>query len=107
MAAYKTLRRFCVRSYNQSPCSIIPFIFLKNEHHFRLPIDTSLLADLIKILEVGDFRAKFSATLAITNLISGGDAGQVFKLVELGGLKPFCNMLGCNDVLIIRVRYFQ
>ena len=79
----------------------------KNEYRSHLPIDTSLLADLIKILEVGDFKAKKEATWAITNLTSGGAAGQVFKLVELGGLKPFCNMLGCNDVKIIQVRYFK
>ena len=35
------------------------------------------------------------------------EPGLGIDLVELGGLKPFCNMLGCNDVLIIRVRYFQ
>jgi len=69
----------------------------------QMIIDTSLLADLIKILEVGDFKAKKEATWAITNLTSGGAAGQVFKLVELGGLKPLCNMLGCNDVKIIQV----
>lgn len=66
-------------------------------------VDTNLLADLIKILEVGDFKAKKEATWAITNLTSGGSAEQIFKLVELGGVKPLSGMLGCNDVKIIQV----
>ena len=71
----------------------------------QMIIDTDLLGDLIKILEVGDFKAKKEATWAITNLTSGGGAAQVFKLVELGGLKPLCNMLSCNDVKIIQVHF--
>jgi len=66
-------------------------------------IDNNLLADLIKVLEVGDFKAKKEATWAITNLTSGGSAFQIFKLVELGGIKPLTGMLSCNDVKIIQV----
>ena len=66
-------------------------------------IDSGLLIDLIRVLEIGDFKAKKEATWAITNLTSGGAAEQVFKLVELGGIRPMCNMLSCDDVKIIQV----
>ena len=68
-------------------------------------VDSNLLADLIKVLEIGDFKAKKEATWAITNLTSGGSAAQVFKLVELGGLKPLTQMLTCNDIKIIQVKH--
>ena len=54
-------------------------------------------------MENGDFKGKKEATWAVTNLTSGGSAMQVFKLVELGGLKPLCAMLGCADGKIVQV----
>jgi len=66
-------------------------------------VDSGLLTDLIRVLEIGDFKAKKEATWAITNLTSGGSAEQIFKLVELGGMKPMCQMLSCDDGKIIQV----
>ncbi len=57
----------------------------------------------IRIQENGDFKGKKEATWAVTNLTSGGSALQVFKLVELGGLKPLCAMLQCADGKIVQV----
>ncbi|CAG5097904.1 Oidioi.mRNA.OKI2018_I69.XSR.g15284.t1.cds [Oikopleura dioica] len=66
-------------------------------------ISAGLLEELIRVLENGDFKGKKEATWAVTNLTSGGSAMQVFKLVELGGLKPLCAMLGCADGKIVQV----
>ena len=56
-----------------------------------------------RVQENGDFKGKKEATWAVTNLTSGGSAMQVFKLVELGGLKPLCAMLQCADGKIVQV----
>jgi len=66
-------------------------------------ISGGLLEELIRVLENGDFKGKKEATWAVTNLTSGGSAMQVFKLVELGGLKPLCAMLQCADGKIVQV----
>ena len=57
MAALKTLRRFCVRSYNQSPCTFfIHFVILLNifgkSENFENPSKTrSLIINFINVLE--------------------------------------------------------
>lgn len=66
-------------------------------------INAGLLEELIRVLETGDFKGKKEATWALTNLTSGGSPMQVFKLVELGGLKPLCGMLTCGDGKIVQV----
>lgn len=73
------------------------------QSQIQMIIDGSLLSDLIRVLEIGDFKGKKEATWAITNLTSGGSPQQIFRLVELGGVKPLAEMLNCNDVKIIQV----
>ena len=73
------------------------------QSQIQMILDGSLLSDLIRVLEIGDFKGKKEATWAITNLTSGGNPQQIFRLVELGGVKPLAEMLTCNDVKIIQV----
>lgn len=45
----------------------------------------------------GDFKSQKEAAWAITNFTSGGTISQLATLVELGVLKPMCNLLNAKD----------
>lgn len=45
----------------------------------------------------GDFKSQKEAAWAVTNYTSGGTVVQLGKLVEMGALKPMCNLLNSKD----------
>ena len=74
------------------------------QEQIQMIIDSGLLSDLIRVLEFDPFEARKEACWAITHLTSGGSIAQILKFVELGGVKPMCQMLTCEDGKIIQVR---
>ncbi|KAJ4434345.1 hypothetical protein ANN_22904, partial [Periplaneta americana] len=47
--------------------------------------------------EAGDFKSQKEAAWAITNFTSGGSVSQLAMLVQMGVLKPFCDLLESKD----------
>lgn len=45
----------------------------------------------------GDFKSQKEAAWAVTNYTSGGTIPQLAKLVDMGALKPMCNLLNSKD----------
>ncbi|XP_069672847.1 importin subunit alpha-1 [Periplaneta americana] len=60
-------------------------------------VNAGLLEPLIHVLSSGDFKSQKEAAWAITNFTSGGSVSQLAMLVQMGVLKPFCDLLESKD----------
>lgn len=45
----------------------------------------------------GDFKSQKEAAWAVTNFTSGGTISQLMKLIDMGFIKPMCNLLNTKD----------
>uniref|UniRef100_A0A8B9ZU13 Importin subunit alpha n=1 Tax=Anas zonorhyncha TaxID=75864 RepID=A0A8B9ZU13_9AVES len=70
---------------------------------FETVIDAHIFPALINILQTAEFRTRKEAAWAITNATSGGSAEQIKYLVELGCIKPLCDLLTVMDSKIVQV----
>jgi importin subunit alpha-2 len=66
-------------------------------------IDANLIPSLIEILIKGEFKAQKEAVWAITNLTAGGTIQQTMYVLQMGCLKPLCDLLVVNDTRTIQV----
>ncbi|KAJ9601420.1 hypothetical protein L9F63_000444 [Diploptera punctata] len=65
--------------------------------HPRAVVNSGLLEPLLHVLTSGDFKSQKEAAWAVTNFTSGGSVQQLATLVQLGVLKPFCDILDSKD----------
>ncbi|XP_066502046.1 importin subunit alpha-5 isoform X1 [Hoplias malabaricus] len=90
-------------SIKKEACWTISNITAGNRAQIQMVIDAGLLPPLIHILQVAEFRTRKEAAWAITNATSGGSAEQIRHLVELGCIKPLCDLLTLMDSKIVQV----
>uniref|UniRef100_A0A672NQ83 Importin subunit alpha n=1 Tax=Sinocyclocheilus grahami TaxID=75366 RepID=A0A672NQ83_SINGR len=90
-------------SIKKEACWTISNITAGNRAQIQMVIDADLLPPLINILQVAEFRTRKEAAWAITNATSGGSAEQIRHLVELGCIKPLCDLLTLMDSKIVQV----
>uniref|UniRef100_A0AAX7VDR8 Importin subunit alpha n=1 Tax=Astatotilapia calliptera TaxID=8154 RepID=A0AAX7VDR8_ASTCA len=90
-------------SIKKEACWTISNITAGNRAQIQMVIDAGLLPPLINILQVAEFRTRKEAAWAITNATSGGSAEQIRHLVELGCIKPLCDLLTLMDSKIVQV----
>ncbi|KAJ8917162.1 hypothetical protein NQ315_012654 [Exocentrus adspersus] len=74
-----------------------------NSEQIQKVIDAGILPPLLHVLQTGDFKSQKEAAWAVTNYTSGGTIAQLAKLVEMGALKPMCNLLNSKDVKTVVV----
>lgn len=60
-------------------------------------INADVLEPLIHVLTSGDFKSQKEASWAVTNFTSGGSVQQLATIVQMGVLRPFCDLLGSKD----------
>ncbi|KAJ3036290.1 Importin alpha subunit (Karyopherin alpha subunit) (Serine-rich RNA polymerase I suppressor protein) [Rhizophlyctis rosea] len=86
-------------------CWTISNITAGNAAQIQHVIDANLIPPLIQILSIGDFKTKKEACWAISNATSGGlqKPDLVRTLVDMGCIKPLCDLLTCPDNKIIQV----
>ncbi|TRY90802.1 hypothetical protein DNTS_028617 [Danionella cerebrum] len=90
-------------SIKKEACWTISNITAGNRAQIQMVIDADLFPPLINILQVAEFRTRKEAAWAITNATSGGSAEQIRHLVELGCIKPLCDLLTLMDSKIVQV----
>jgi hypothetical protein len=86
-------------------CWTISNITAGNSTQIQAVIDANIIKPLIHLLQNGDFKTRKEACWAISNATSGGlqRPAQIRFLVEMGCIKPLCDLLACPDNKIIQV----
>ncbi|XP_066153240.1 importin subunit alpha-1-like [Euwallacea fornicatus] len=74
-----------------------------NSEQIQKVIDAGIVPVLLQVLSTGDFKSQKEAVWAVTNYTSGGTITQLAKLVELGCIKPLCNLLNSKDFKIVSI----
>nr|CAI5820671.1 unnamed protein product [Callosobruchus analis] len=74
-----------------------------NSEQIQKVIDAGIMAPLLIVLQTGDFKSQKEAAWAVTNYTSGGTIAQLARLVEMGALKPMCNLLNSKDQKTVAV----
>nr|AAC52450.1 SRP1 [Mus musculus]prf//2211316A SRP1 protein [Mus musculus] len=90
-------------SIKKEACWTISNITAGNRAQIQTVIDANMFPALISILQTAEFRTRKEAAWAITNATSGGSAEQIKYLVELGCIKPLCDLLTVMDAKIVQV----
>lgn len=65
--------------------------------------DKHLHSAILNLLQSAEFDIKKEAAWAISNATSGGTAEQLKYLVDVGAIKPLCDLLSVPDVRIVTV----
>ncbi|KAF5273420.1 hypothetical protein FQA39_LY07437 [Lamprigera yunnana] len=68
-----------------------------NSEQIQKVLDANIMGPLLNVLQTGDFKSQKEAAWAVTNYTSGGTISQLGKLVEMGVLKPMCNLLNSKE----------
>uniref|UniRef100_A0A6I8NP15 Importin subunit alpha n=2 Tax=Ornithorhynchus anatinus TaxID=9258 RepID=A0A6I8NP15_ORNAN len=90
-------------SIKKEACWTVSNITAGNRAQIQTVIDATIFPALITILQTAEFRTRKEAAWAITNATSGGSAEQIKYLVDLGCIKPLCDLLTVMDAKIVQV----
>uniref|UniRef100_A0A4W5RKE1 Importin subunit alpha n=1 Tax=Hucho hucho TaxID=62062 RepID=A0A4W5RKE1_9TELE len=90
-------------SIRKEACWTVSNITAGNRAQIQTVIDANIFPVLIDILQKAEFRTRKEAAWAITNATSGGMPEQIRYLVNLGCIKPLCDLLTVMDSKIVHV----
>uniref|UniRef100_A0A3Q3E7A1 Importin subunit alpha n=1 Tax=Hippocampus comes TaxID=109280 RepID=A0A3Q3E7A1_HIPCM len=90
-------------SIRKEACWTISNITAGNRAQIQTVIDANIFPVLIEILQKAEFRTRKEAAWAISNATSGGTPEQIRYLVNLGCIKPLCDLLTVMDSKIVQV----
>uniref|UniRef100_A0A8B9KWN0 Importin subunit alpha n=1 Tax=Astyanax mexicanus TaxID=7994 RepID=A0A8B9KWN0_ASTMX len=90
-------------SIRKEACWTISNITAGNRAQIQTVIDANIFPVLIEVLQKAEFRTRKEAAWAITNATSGGTPEQIRYLVNLGCIKPLCDLLTVMDSKIVQV----
>eukprot|EP01120_Amphizonella_sp_Union-15-10_P009009 TRINITY_DN3330_c0_g1_i1.p1 TRINITY_DN3330_c0_g1~~TRINITY_DN3330_c0_g1_i1.p1 ORF type:complete len:535 (+),score=109.97 TRINITY_DN3330_c0_g1_i1:64-1605(+) len=92
------------KGIRKETCWTLSNITAGNPKQIQSVIDADLFPGLIELLQTAsDFETRKEAAWAIANATSGGKSEQIDKLVQLGCIRPMCDLLDCPDSRIILV----
>ncbi|XP_060521920.1 importin subunit alpha-1 [Cylas formicarius] len=74
-----------------------------NSEQIQKVLDADIMPVLLHVLQTGDYKSQKEAAWAVTNYTSGGTIRQLARLVEMGAIKPLCNLLNSKDFKTVAV----
>lgn len=91
------------KSIRKEACWTISNVTAGNQEQIQCIIDANLIPPLLSLLSIGEFDVKKEAAWAISNATSGGNVNQIRYLVQLGCIKPLCDLLPSKDAKVVNV----
>mmetsp|Transcript_16449 Transcript_16449/g.22734 ORF Transcript_16449/g.22734 Transcript_16449/m.22734 type:complete len:539 (-) Transcript_16449:1077-2693(-) len=91
------------KSIKKEACWTISNITAGNKDQIQAIVDANIIPPLIQLLGTAEFDIKKEAAWAISNATSGGTHQQIKYLVQMGCIKPLCDLLTCQDARIVTV----
>jgi hypothetical protein len=89
------------KMFQQYACRVISNVVAGSQEQIQAVIEARIIGPLIRFLERAEMDIKEEAIWAISNIISYGSTGQVRDLLEQGLMQPLCDLLTCQDPLIV------
>uniref|UniRef100_K3X3Z2 Importin subunit alpha n=1 Tax=Globisporangium ultimum (strain ATCC 200006 / CBS 805.95 / DAOM BR144) TaxID=431595 RepID=K3X3Z2_GLOUD len=101
----------CLRALLESPkkgirkeaCWTLSNITAGSQEQIQSIIEADIFATLINFLSTAEFDIRKEAAWAVSNATSGGSPEQIMHLVQLGCIKPLCDLLEVKDAKVVIV----
>jgi len=84
-------------------CWLISNITAGNRTQIQAVIDAGLVPPLVGLLTTGDAQVRKEACWAVSNMTSGGSHAQLRYLVQVGVVRPYCELLNSEDPRLLMV----
>lgn len=91
------------KGIRKEACWTLSNITAGNKQQIQAVIDQNVLPPLIQLLSHAEFDIRKEAAWAISNATSGGTPQQIKYLVQVGCIRPLCDLLTVADAKIITV----
>jgi len=91
------------KGIRKEACWTLSNITAGNKLQIQAEPEANIIPILIKQLTEAEFEIKKEAAWAISNATSGGSPEQIKYMVNVGCIKPLCELLNCGDAKIILV----
>jgi len=91
------------KGIRKEACWTLSNITAGNKQQIQAVIDANVLPPLIQLLSNAEFDIRKEAAWAISNATSGGTPQQIKYLVQVGCIRPLCDLLVVADAKIITV----
>jgi len=103
LPAFHVLLRHPKANIQKEAAWAVSNITAGNTVQIQSVIDANVMPFIIEVLDKGEFKSQKEAAWAVTNMTSGGTVEQIAHLVQLGVIKPICNLLSAKDAKVVRV----
>lgn len=91
------------KSITKEACWTISNITAGTKPQIDAVIASGCIQPLVHLLGAGELEIKREAAWAISNATSGGDLAQIQQLVEMGAIRPLCDLLRSVDNKVVMV----
>jgi len=91
------------KGIKKEACWTISNITAGNIQQIQSVIDAGLIPPIIDLLSNSEFDIKREAAWSLSNATTSASIEQIHYFVTSGCIKPFCDLLDCNDVRVIKV----
>jgi len=91
------------KNIRKEACWTISNITAGTAEQIQSVIGANVFPKLIELLSCSEFDIQKEAAWAVSNATSGGTPEQISYLVQLGILKPLCDLMVVSDVKVITV----
>jgi importin subunit alpha-1 len=92
------------RNIRKETCWTISNITAGSREQIQQVIDSQLIPKIVETIQsAGEYDVRKEAAWAISNATSGGSPQQIDMLVQMGAIKPLCDLLAVNDSKLISI----